>query len=113
MEIFGGFMVMMSIISLFLAVVWLVMPFVVFAIKGKQDRTLEVLESIEKRLSAIEARIQPVEPKRDQAGSAGHGDTPAESSEAPPIKTGAISTETDAGKNDPETTVTAQISGGL
>ena len=58
MEIFGGFMVMMSIISFFLAVVWLIMPFVVFAIKGKQDRTLEVLESIEKRLAAIEnARV--------------------------------------------------------
>ncbi|MDD5285521.1 MAG: hypothetical protein PHD54_06655 [Desulfuromonadaceae bacterium] len=62
MEIFGGFMVMMSIISLFLAVVWLIMPFVVFAIKGKQDRTLEVLEGIEKRLAAIEAHIQTIEP---------------------------------------------------
>ena len=54
MEVFGGFMVMMSIIGFFLAVVWLIMPFVVFAIKGKQDRMLEVLESIEKRLAAIE-----------------------------------------------------------
>lgn len=57
MEIVGGFMVMMSIIGFFLAVVWLVMPFVVFAIKGKQDRTLDVLESMEKRLKTIEARI--------------------------------------------------------
>jgi len=54
MEVFGGFMVMMSIITLFLAVVWLIMPFVVFAIKGKQDRTLEVLEAVEKRLAVIE-----------------------------------------------------------
>ncbi len=54
MEVFGGFMVMVSIISFFLAVVWLIMPFVVFAIKGKQDRTLEVLEAIEKRLAVIE-----------------------------------------------------------
>jgi hypothetical protein len=59
MEIFGGFMVMMSIISLFLAVVWLIMPFVVFAIKGKQDRTLEVLEDIDKRLAALEMRLGP------------------------------------------------------
>lgn len=58
MEIFGGFMVMMSIIGLFLAVIWLIMPFVVFAIKGKQDRTLEVLEAIEKRLAALEAGLQ-------------------------------------------------------
>lgn len=61
MEMVGGFMVMMSIISLFLAVVWLIMPFVVFAIKGKQDRTLEVLESIEKRLATLEDRLKPVD----------------------------------------------------
>ena len=60
MEIVGGFMVMMSIIGFFLAVVWLVMPFVVFAIKGKQDRTLEVMEAIEKRLATLETRLQPV-----------------------------------------------------
>ncbi|GFE60186.1 hypothetical protein [Geobacter sp. AOG2] len=57
MEIFGGFMVMMSIIGFFLAVIWLIMPFVVFAIKGKQDRTLEVMERIEKRLGEVEARL--------------------------------------------------------
>ena len=62
MEIFGGFMVMMSIIGLFLAVIWLVMPFVVFAIKGKQDRILEVLEGIEKRLSSLETSLQPANP---------------------------------------------------
>lgn len=67
MEIVGGFMVMMSIIGFFLAVVWLVMPFVVFAIKGKQDRTLEVLESIEKRLSSLEARLQPVVQKQSES----------------------------------------------
>ena len=57
MEIFGGFMVMMSIISLFLAVVWLIMPFVVFTIKGKQDRMLEVLDGIDRRLATLEKRL--------------------------------------------------------
>lgn len=66
MEIFGGFMVMMSIIGFFLAVVWLVMPFVVFAIKGKQDRTLEVLETIEKRLALLEARLPQAETGRNR-----------------------------------------------
>jgi hypothetical protein len=80
MEIVGGFMVMMSIISLFLAVVWLIMPFVVFAIKGKQDRTLEVLEAIEKRLAALEAHLQPVEPERNQTGSDGSNNSSVESS---------------------------------
>jgi hypothetical protein len=57
MEIFGGFMVMMSIIGFFLAVIWLIMPFVVFAIKGKQDRTVEVMERIEKRLDEMDTRL--------------------------------------------------------
>lgn len=64
MEIFGGFMVMMSILGLFLAVVWLIMPFVVFAMKGKQDRSLEVLEAIDKRLAAIEEQLRQRLPER-------------------------------------------------
>lgn len=80
MEIVGGFMVMMSILTLFLAVVWLIMPFVVFAIKGKQDRTLEVLEAIEKRLTSLEARLHRPEPENDRGGAAGCGDTPVEPS---------------------------------
>jgi hypothetical protein len=64
MEIFGGFMVMMSIIGLFLAVVWLIMPFVVFAIKGKQDRSLEILEGIDKRLAALEQQITCLQPQQ-------------------------------------------------
>jgi hypothetical protein len=65
MEIFGGFMVMMSIIGLFLAVVWLIMPFVVFAIKGKQDRSLEILEGIDKRLAALEQQINVLQPLQE------------------------------------------------
>jgi len=57
MEIFGGFMVMMSILSFFMAVVWLIMPFVVFTIKGKLDRTLDVLAGVERRLAAMEAQL--------------------------------------------------------
>jgi len=104
MEIVGGFMVMMSIISLFLAVVWLIMPFVVFAIKGKQDRTLEVLEAIEKRLAVLEAALEPAEP--EQAGPTGYNDGPAESSDAPscehPVEHAVIQAEPAAEKKDPE-----------
>jgi len=84
MEIFGGFMVMMSIISLFLAVVWLIMPFVVFAIKGKQDRTLEVLESIEGRLAALETVLQqakPAEREQGNLGGVGQSGSPVETSD--------------------------------
>lgn len=71
MEIFGGFMVMMSILGFFLAVVWLIMPFVVFAIKGKQDRTLEVLEAMEKRLAALESSLESLDAERKRNGSSG------------------------------------------
>lgn len=73
MEIFGGFMVMMSILSFFMAVVWLVMPFVVFTIKGKLDRTLDMLAGIERRLSTIETQLNagqrgPAQPSPPLAG---------------------------------------------
>lgn len=57
MEIFGGFAVMVGILGFFLAVVWLIMPFVVFTIKGNLDKALETLTGIEKRLSDMEAGI--------------------------------------------------------
>lgn len=69
MEIFGGFMVMMSIIGLFLAVVWLIMPFVVFAIKGKQDRSLEILEALDKRLIELERQLLRQADKPESSGS--------------------------------------------
>jgi len=70
MEIFGGFMVMMSIIGLFLAVVWLIMPFVVFAIKGRQDRSLEILELIDKRLAGMEQQLNRLQPPQPAARTA-------------------------------------------
>lgn len=102
MEIFGGFMVMMSIISFFLAVVWLVMPFVVFAIKGKQDRTLEVLEGIEKRLVAIEASLQPVRAEWNKADPPVQSNASAESSASLPVEGGIMLTEFPADKNSQE-----------
>lgn len=61
MELFGGLMVMMSILFFFLSVIWFVLPFVIFSMKGKVDRSLDVLEQIERRLATVEARLT-VEP---------------------------------------------------
>jgi len=58
MEIVGGFMVMMSILGLFLTVIWLVMPFVLFAVKGKVEQNHALLESIDRRLAVIEERLR-------------------------------------------------------
>lgn len=99
MEIFGGFMVMMSILSFFLAVVWLVMPFVVFAIKGKQDRMLEVLEAIEKRLAALESSLKPLEAGQKRNGPAGSS---GESSLGHPLEGGLARAEAAEEKNSPE-----------
>ena len=57
MEIFGGFVTMMSILGFFLTVIWFVLPFVVFGIKGKVDRSVELLESIDRRLAHVESRL--------------------------------------------------------
>jgi len=85
MEIFGGFMVMMSILSFFMAVVWLIMPFVVFAIKGKLDRTLDVLAGIEKRLAVIEAKLEGLQPEQQPAAVNSDDEPPVPSNpEEPP-----------------------------
>jgi len=81
MEIFGGFMVMISIIGFFLAVVWLVMPFVVFAIKGKQDRSLELLERLEKQLAQLDDKVTALQHSARQTTSEPAGHT---SDDAPP-----------------------------
>ena len=57
MEIFGGFMVMLSILGFFLTVLWFILPFVIFAMKGKLDRACELLEGFDRRLAVIEARL--------------------------------------------------------
>lgn len=103
MEVFGGFMVMMSIISLFLAVVWLIMPFVVFAIKGKQDRTLEVLEAIEKRLAVIESAHLPVTPVPVHVDQSGQVSPLHESALVHQMEHAETQAEPDSGKPAPET----------
>ncbi len=63
MEIFGGFMVMLSILGFFLAVLWFILPFVIFSIKGKVDRMLCLLEDMDKRLHALEHMIETKKPE--------------------------------------------------
>ncbi len=85
MEIVGGFMVMMSILGFFLDVIWLIMPFVVLAMKGKQDRALELLEAMDKRLTAIEYQLRQMHhprPNQEPAGPSAPDD-----SEPPPDQT--------------------------
>ncbi len=81
MEMFGGFMVMMSILGFFLAVIWLIMPFVVLTIKGKLDRTLDLLAGVEKRLAAMETQLAAL-----QRGQ--HSSEPAETTPSPTHPTG-------------------------
>jgi hypothetical protein len=58
MEVFGGFMMMLSIIGFFLTVIWFILPFVIFNIKTRVDRTLFLVEEMEKRLTAIEKQLR-------------------------------------------------------
>jgi hypothetical protein len=57
-EVFGGFMMMLSIIGFFLTVIWFILPFVIFNIKGRVDRTLELVEDIDNRLRTLEQRLE-------------------------------------------------------
>jgi hypothetical protein len=57
MEIFGGFMVMLSIIGFFLTVIWFLIPFVIFSIKGRTDRILQTMEEMDQRLKLMEEQL--------------------------------------------------------
>lgn len=87
MEIFGGFMVMVSIFGFFLAVIWFILPFVIFAMKGKVDRSFLLLESMDRRLAAIEERLRlpgeepPLESGTSSADSPPAGPSPPVSGE--------------------------------
>ena len=59
MEIFGGLMTMLGMAWFFLAVIWFITPFVIFAIKGKVDRTHLLLEELDRRLAELERRLPP------------------------------------------------------
>ena len=88
MEIFGGFMVMLSILGFFLTVLWFILPFVIFAMKGKLDRALELLETADRRLAALEQRLDRPAPISERAvPPAGSPDSPP--SESPPPSAGA------------------------
>lgn len=58
MEIFGGFMVMMGVLGFLLTVLWFILPFVIFAMKGKLDRAYELLEVVDRRLVVIEKEVR-------------------------------------------------------
>jgi len=62
MEVFGGFMMMLSIIGFFLTVIWFILPFVIFNIKGRVDRTLFLVEAMDKRLATLERSLTTREP---------------------------------------------------
>lgn len=63
MEMFGGFMMLVSILFFFLAVIWFILPFIIFAIKGKVDRSVDQLEEIERRLASLEVQLARLSPQ--------------------------------------------------
>ena len=79
---------MLSILGFFLAVLWFILPFVIFAMKGKQDRAYELLETVDRRLAALERRLnQPVPVNEAPVPPAGEPDNPP--AESPPPSAGA------------------------
>ena len=58
MELFGGLMVILWMTGFFLTVIWFILPFVIFSIKGRVEESLSRLEMIERRLSSIEKQLE-------------------------------------------------------
>jgi hypothetical protein len=75
--IFGGLMVMLLILGFFLVVLWFILPFVIFAMKGKLDKSHLLLENIDRRLAAIEKELLSADHTPLKAGAqAGETGTP-------------------------------------
>lgn len=62
MEAFGGFMMVVSILFFFLAVIWFILPFIILATKGKVDRSVDQLAEIERRLASMEVQLARLSP---------------------------------------------------
>jgi len=56
-ELFGGLMVILWMTGFFLTIIWFILPFVIFSIKGRVEESLSRLELIEKQLSIIEKHL--------------------------------------------------------
>lgn len=54
MELFGGFVILLWMTGFFLTIIWFILPFVIFSIKGRTEEVLQRIESIETRLTDIE-----------------------------------------------------------
>ncbi len=72
-DVFGGFMVMLFIIGFFLVLLWFILPFVIFAMKGKLDSAHQLLEDIDRRLAAIEKERQAPGKSALDTGKEGDG----------------------------------------
>jgi hypothetical protein len=68
-DIFGGLMVMLFILGFFLVVLWFILPFVIFAMKGKLDSSHLLLENIDRRLAAIEKVLRSAADTSQEAGA--------------------------------------------
>jgi hypothetical protein len=66
MELFGGFMVMLWMVGFFLTVIWFILPFVIFSIKGRTEEVLQRIELVESRLAAIEQALANLPAKLQQ-----------------------------------------------
>jgi hypothetical protein len=79
LQVFGGFLSLFGMLFFFLAVIWFIMPFVVLGIKGRLDRALDLLESLDRRLAALERHVPapPVSPHDTPPSAAPPPDRPA------------------------------------
>ena len=83
-DIFGGLMVMLFMFGFFLVVLWFILPFVIFAMKGKLDSAHLLLVNIDRRLAAIEEDLRAAgQPKEEPNAPETAPDNPP-SAESPP-----------------------------
>jgi hypothetical protein len=75
--VFGGLMVMLFFFGFFLVALWFILPFVIFSMKGKLEKSHLLLENIDRRLAAIEKELASADHTPQETGAqAGETGTP-------------------------------------
>lgn len=65
MELFGGVMVLLWMAGFFLTVIWFILPFVIFGIKGRVEEILLRIDQLDNRLSLMEKQLTSLSTNTD------------------------------------------------
>jgi len=65
MELFGGVIVLLWMAGFFLTVIWFILPFVIFGIKGRVEEILLRIDRLDNKLSLLDKYLKSLSDNTD------------------------------------------------